>query len=269
LSSLYRGRICWPPRTRPRAASGFAKTWPNSTSTTSASCIQKFFPSIDYAVLGQRLARSIKDPHVLWLCRLIIESSNPQEPVTGYFPGDDLFTATERRRGLPIGNQTSQFFANVYLDALDHFVKERLHCRAYVRYVDDFLLCDDDKRLLGRRREDIREFLVRLRLRLHPTKSQVCPAAQGTELLGFRVFPTHRRLAKAGVRRFRRRLRRMQRSFSLGMLGPDGVRTSIRAWLGHAQHGQTWRVRERLFRERAFCRGQPEQRVDRECGGAL
>ena len=77
----------------------------------------------------------------------IIDHSNPQDPVLMWFPGDDLFTPIERRRGLPLGNQTSQFFANVYLDPLDHFVTDRLGL-SYVRYVDDFLVFADDKRRL-------------------------------------------------------------------------------------------------------------------------
>ena len=81
------------------------------------------------------MARKIKDPDVLWLVGQIIDHSNPQEQVLNYFPGDDLFTPGERRRGIPIGNQTSQFFANVYLDPLDHFVKDRLGIKGYVRYV--------------------------------------------------------------------------------------------------------------------------------------
>jgi len=82
------------------------------------------------------VARKIKDPSVLWLVGQIIDGSNPQEEVLTYFPGDDLFTPGERRRGIPIGNQASQFFSNVYLDPLDHFVKDRLGITGYVRYVD-------------------------------------------------------------------------------------------------------------------------------------
>lgn len=79
--------------------------------------VRKFFPSVDHEILIGRVARKIKDPHVLDLIRRIVEHSNPQETVNWIFPGDDLFTSSERRRGIPIGNQTSQFFANVYLDA--------------------------------------------------------------------------------------------------------------------------------------------------------
>ena len=214
--------------------------------------IQKFFPSIDHEILMQRISRVIKDPSVLWLCRLIVDHSNPQEPVDGYFPGDDLFTVCERRHGLPIGNQTSQFFANAYLDPLDHFVKESLGCRAYVRYVDDFLLCADDSRKLADWREGIRAFLMGLRLRLHRTKCQVFPSTQGTQFLGFRLFPAHRRLCKEGVRRTRKWLRTMQRDFCLGLLKPEKLSSRILAWLGHARHGQTWQLTARLFREYRF-----------------
>ncbi|HMB07556.1 MAG TPA: reverse transcriptase/maturase family protein [Isosphaeraceae bacterium] len=95
--------------------------------------VRKFFPSIDHEILKGLVARKVKDPHVLWLVDRIIDHSNPQDPVLAWFPGDDLFTPIERRRGLPLGNQTSQFFANVYLDPLDHFVTDRLGL-SYVRY---------------------------------------------------------------------------------------------------------------------------------------
>jgi hypothetical protein len=88
--------------------------------------VQKCFPSLNYEILKALVARKIKDRDVLWLVGQIIDGSNPQEEVVNYFPGDDLFTPGERR-GIPIGNQTSQFFfANVYLDPLDHFIKDCL-----------------------------------------------------------------------------------------------------------------------------------------------
>jgi retron-type reverse transcriptase len=94
--------------------------------------VRKFFPSIDHQTLKALLARKVKDPDVLWLAGLLIDHSNPQEEVQDWFPGDDLFAPAARRRGLPIGNQTSQFFANVYLDPLDHFVKEQLRVMSWV-----------------------------------------------------------------------------------------------------------------------------------------
>src|SRR5262249_325547 len=161
---------------------------------------------LDHEILKSRVARKTKDPDVLQLVGRIIDGSNPQEEVVSYFPGDDLFTPAERRRGIPLGNQTSQFFANVYLDPLHHFVKDRLGIKGYGRYVDDFLVFSDDKRHLADVREQIRDFLVSLRLRLHPTKNVVFPVRDGIRFLGYRVLPTHRLLAKENVWRFLRRV---------------------------------------------------------------
>jgi len=140
--------------------------------------IQKYFPSIDHAILKSLLRRKIKCPNTLWLVDTIIDNSNPQVPVVAYFPGDDLLTPQSRRHGLPIGNLTSQFLANVYLNGFDHFVKEKLKISQYVRYVDDFALFSDDYDLLKAARLAIEDYLVTLRLKIHPIKSQlkdVCP----------------------------------------------------------------------------------------------
>jgi hypothetical protein len=119
------------------------------------------------------LAQKIKDRDVLRLAGTIIDHSPPPEEPSALFPGDDLFTLSQRRRGLPIGNQTSQFFANVYLDPLDHFVKERLRLPGYARYVDDFVAFADDKAVLREARAAVIDFLAALRLRLHPTKYNI------------------------------------------------------------------------------------------------
>jgi RNA-directed DNA polymerase len=216
--------------------------------------IEKFFPSLDHQILKALVAHKVKDPDVLWLTGLIIDQSNAQEPVLKWFPGDDLFTPTERRRGLPIGNQTSQFFANVYLDPLDHFVKERLRVGGYVRYVDDFLVFCDDKTHLADVREQIAGFLVRLRLRLHATKNVVFPVNQGIRFLGYRVFATHRLLVQENVWRFRRRLRKMQRQYAECAMSLDQARQRIVSWIGHARQADTYRLRRRLFSEHPFRR---------------
>lgn len=216
--------------------------------------IQKFFPSLDHEMCKELVARKIKDPNVLWLVGQIIDHSNPQESMQRWFPGDDLFTPSDRRRGIPIGNQTSQFFANVYLDPLDHFVKERLGMKGYVRYVDDFLVFADDKKHLAEVREQIRDFLVRLRLCLHPDKSVVFPVKEGIRFLGYRVFPTHRLLVKHNVRRFRRRLRQMQREYAAWRLCFAEIEQRIMSWLGHARQADTYRLRCRLFDTISFQR---------------
>ena len=101
--------------------------------------IKKYFPSLDHEILKGLIRRKIKCPDTLWLIDTIIDNSNEQETVIDYFPGDDLLTPLERKRGLPIGNLTSQFFANIYLNGLDHFIKEVIRTPKYVRYVVDIL----------------------------------------------------------------------------------------------------------------------------------
>ena len=156
--------------------------------------VEQFFPSIDHALLRQVLASKVADPDALDLVEDILASGNgvlSQEYTMHWFPGDDLLAAL-RPRGLPIGNLTSQLWANVYLNSFDHFVKRELRCPAYLRYVDDFLLFADDKATLHTWQTAVIERLACLRLTLHTP--QVFPAAAGIPFLGFRVFPDHRRL---------------------------------------------------------------------------
>lgn len=148
--------------------------------------IWRYFPAIDHAVLKSDLRRRIACRETLSLCDTIIDGSNAQEPVLLYFPGDDLFTPHERRRGLPLGNLTSQFFSNVYLDALDHFVKEVLRA-PYLRYVDDFALFSRDPGELAEWRARIERWLEGRRLRLHPQKTMIVSTAEPATFLGFEL----------------------------------------------------------------------------------
>jgi hypothetical protein len=200
----------------------------------------------------------VKDRRVLGLVGLLIDHSNPQEEVWRWFPGDDLFTPAGRRRGLPIGNQTSQFLANVYLDPLDHFVTQDLGAGGYVRYVDDFLVFAEDSRVLARLRDRVGEFLGGLRLRPHPTKNAIFPVRQGIRFLGYRVFPTHRLLVKENVRRFRRRLRRFQERYARYEVSFEEVLPRLMSWIGHASQADTYLLRERLFEEHPFRRAEAE-----------
>lgn len=209
--------------------------------------IRKFFPSVDHAIAKRLVARKIKDGRVLDLLGRIVDSSSGQEPVIDWYPGDDLFAPLQRPRGIPIGNQTSQFLANVYLDPLDHFVKEKLSARGYVRYVDDFLVFGADKKELARFREAITTFLLGLRLRLHPRKNVIFPVGAGIRFVGYRVFPTHVLLPKDNVRRFRRRARRMQADYARGRIDAADVKIRLMSWLGHARQADTHRLREALL----------------------
>ncbi len=212
--------------------------------------IQRFFPSIDHQVLRGLLARYIADPQVMRLIDLILNSGRgvlADEYAMRWFPGDDLF-AVLRPRGLPIGNLTSQFWANVYLNELDQFVKRVLRCHAYVRYVDDFLLFDDDKAQLHCWRAEVAQFLERLRLTLHDKKSIVFPVSVGIDFLGFRVFPTHRRLRRENVRRFIRRFRWQRDRYRVGQLPLDAFTRSVQSWISHSQSASSYRLRAQILR---------------------
>lgn len=223
--------------------------------------IYRYFPAIDHAVLKQDLRRRLACERTLALADRIIDGSNAQEPVNLHFPGDDLFEPFERRRGLPIGNLTSQFFANLYLDGLDHFCKELLRAKGYLRYVDDFALFHDDAEQLREWRERVERFLEGRRLRLHPRKTAILPTSEPAPFLGFVLMPGGwRRLPEDNVRRFRNRLRGMMDRWRHGTLARDDVQRRVRSWSAHAAHANTWRLRQAIFRaarSRAVRRPQP------------
>ena len=196
--------------------------------------VYRFFPSIDHEVLKRDFRRRIACPRTLSLLDRIVDGSNAQEPVNLHFPGDDLFTPYLRRRGLPIGNLTSQWFANIYLDPLDHFVTERLGA-PYLRYVDDFALFADSREQLAEWQEQIAAFLVRRRLKLHPRKTEILACRETATFLGYGLVANgKRRLPEEGVRRFRNRLRGMADQLRAGTLSRGQVDTKIAAWRAHA-----------------------------------
>jgi len=229
--------------------------WGRSTRYVLKMDIRKFFPSLDHEILKATIRRTIKDNEILRLCDLIIDRSNEQEPVVQFFPSDDLLTPLMRRRGLPIGNLTSQFLANVFLDSLDHFLKERLRVRRYLRYVDDFCLFHDDKAYLTDTRAVVSEFLAGLRLRLNEGKSRVRRLKEGIEFLGFVFLPERIRLNRRAVRRQRERVKCLQRAYAGRSIAWDEVKSSLQAWNAHSAYGDTWRLRGDVFEAAVFCVG--------------
>ena len=211
--------------------------------------VRQFFPSIDHAILQYELARLIRDERALWLCNQILKSGEgvlSEEYEMAWFAGDDLFAA-ERPRGLPIGNLTSQFWANVYLNGFDHFVKRELKCPAYVRYVDDFLLFSDDSRILLGWRNAVIQYLADLRLTLHEEAAQVYPVSTGIPFLGFRVYPSHRRVKSRKVIHFRRKLRRLLGEYANGSRALDTIHASVQGWVNHVSYADTWGLRKSVL----------------------
>ncbi|MDE2144477.1 MAG: group II intron reverse transcriptase domain-containing protein [Patescibacteria group bacterium] len=176
--------------------------------------IRKYFDTIDHETLLQILGKKIKDRDILWLMREIVES-NPQ--------------------GIPIGNLTSQLFANVYLNELDHFVKRELKERYYIRYMDDFLILGTNKRRLALIKERVRAYLGdRLKLELHPKKAEVFPIDRGIDFLGYVIRGRRRFLRKSTVKRFMKKKRYYDRMIKDGKIPPLRIEKIRASWRGYA-----------------------------------
>ena len=211
--------------------------------------LRQFFPSVDHAVLQGILARKIACMPTLVLCEKILQSGAgllDGEYTMTFFAGDDLLAAG-RPRGLPIGNLTSQFWANVLLNDLDQFVKRTLGCHPYLRYVDDFLLFSNDKAELWRWKAQLVDKLAAMRLSLHDRRACVAACASGLPYLGFRLFAQHRRLKSRNAWAFSHRLRAGQGLIATGLMMRDELNLQVQGWVAHAKHADTWRLREKIF----------------------
>lgn len=211
--------------------------------------IRQFFPSIDHDVLKAIIGRKIKDLHFRWLVSRILESGAgilKSEYDMVYFPGDDIFSIN-RPRGLPIGNLTSQFWANCYLNGIDHFVKRELGVKGYLRYVDDMLLFDDCKTRLYEFKKRLMARLANLRLTLHENRAQAQPSCLGFPFLGFVVFPHKRRLKRRKGIAFTRKLRRLVAAYADGEITLEQVHASVTGWVNHVRYGDTLGLRRAVL----------------------
>jgi len=197
--------------------------------------IAQYFPSINRPLLKDKIQRYIKDKQVLNLFNLIIDNA----PTT---------------QGIPIGNLTSQFLANLYLDDFDHYLKEKLQVPAYLRYVDDFVVLGDDKNILQTIKLAVRDKLAQDLLLLHPRKAHITPTSDGLDLLGYHVFPHFRRLRTDNIHRFNRKLRQFAKQHAEGQKSWADFNPSIQSWIGHASHADTMELRKKIFSDIVFSR---------------
>ena len=216
--------------------------------------IASYFHSIDHAILKQMLRLRFKDQKALELLELIIDS------------GPDAHTET----GIPIGNLTSQIFANLYLDQFDHFIKETLKVKAYLRYVDDMLLLGNDKEVLWQLVIKITDQLAQLKLMLHPRKIQIYRTCDGVDVLGYRVFPGFRRLRNDNGHRFARKLKRYAKQYNQHENEFTDFHCSVHSWIGHAMHADSVGLRSRILGDTIFIKGnRPNERASRFARGFL
>jgi hypothetical protein len=203
----------------------------------------------------------ILDVDVRWLIDRVLASGDgilDEVYDQVFFPGDDLLAAA-RPRGLPIGNLTSQFWANVYMNPLDHFVKRTLRCQGYVRYVDDLLLFGDDKQTLWRWHDALVARFAALRLTIH-SGAHPRPVTEGVPFLGFIIFPDRRRLKRRKGIHFRRHLAGLVREHAAGTRPLADISSSVRGWINHVRFANTLGLRRALFRS-VVIRSWPARRL--------
>ena len=186
--------------------------------------ISKYFDSINHDILFEMIKGRIGDKKILWLVKEILNSNNHE---TG--------------KGIPIGNLTSQLFANVYLNELDQFIKRSLKRRYYIRYMDDFLNFSTDKQELWQMKDKIADFLRnKLDLSFHPKKANVFPAAQGIEFLGYKVFSDYRILKQNTVKRIIKRVKRYKKEIRNGTMEKEKLALSVQSWRAYAEIAKSW-----------------------------
>ncbi len=192
--------------------------------------VAKYFESVDHDVLLDILNRKIKDRQLLALLeRIICNSSTPG-------------------KGLPIGNLTSQFLANVYLDPLDHFIKETLRVKKYLRYMDDMVAFENEKQVLRQHRTDVEQFLdARLKLRIKENATFLNKSSQGLSFLGMRIFPKFIRVKRENRRRSLRKLKHIMKAWKRGDIDEYTMQQSMTSIIGHLRY---------------FC---PNMRICQEC----
>jgi hypothetical protein len=134
-------------------------------------------------------------------------------------------------------------------------VKEELGVKTYLRYVDDMVALDDDKGRLAEVRAAVKDRLAADRLRLHPRKAHISPTRDGLHLLGYLVFPNHRRLRNDNGHRFSRRLRGFARAYARGLVNFAEIDPSVRSWIGHARHADTLGLHRAILSPIVFRRG--------------
>lgn len=235
--------------------------------------VKNYFQSIDHKILKQLLARCIADSEAMKLLEKIIDSTDylarssyskdGRRRVSSVVRADKqlLFPCLQsppqadvQVRGLPLGNLTSQFFANLYLNELDQYVKHRLRVRCYLRYMDDMLLFANDKASLLEWEKAVRVFAKRqLKLELHPSGGPQ-PVTKGVTFLGFRLFPRYRKLKRTSVSRFIQRMNDYTaRYFALSSNREEQaaflkkIKQSSQSFNAHALNGNTYKIRKVLY----------------------
>ncbi len=217
--------------------------------------ISKYFYRVDHDILLKIMAKKIKDKELMDLLSLIINSESTKFglPVGASLTETDI---REGDKGMPIGNLTSQMFANVYLNELDKFVNNELQAHHYVRYMDDFILLSNDKRQLHEWKESIMVFLdEELKLQTN-NKTCVRPVSLGIEFVGFQIWFSHKKLRKSTVKRMKSHLKYLQKQYSRHDIDIPSVRQAIMSYKGMLDQTDAHLLKTKMSQRYVFSRKQ-------------
>lgn len=192
--------------------------------------IAHYFDSVDHDILLAILKKKVGDGKIIWLARKILKN----------------FLGEVDGKGMPLGNYTSQFFANVYLNELDYFVKHELRAKYYIRYVDDFVILHRNKKRLEYYKKRIIEFLKGIKLELHPDKSDIIPLQKGITFLGYRIFYHYKLLRKRNKRHFLKNIDKYSQFYSDGIISDKQLIAKLQGWFGYSQWADTYLFRKEV-----------------------
>ncbi len=194
--------------------------------------VRHYFDTVNHKIMLKILEQKIKDPKVIWLIKTILKN----------------YSSEKSGIGMPLGNLTSQFFANIYLNELDQFVKHQLKARCYLRYVDDFVIIHNSKDVLEEWKRKIEIFLNKnLALQLHPDKSKIVFLERGVEFLGFVIFSHYRLLKRKNLKKFQRKLKEVYSLYDQDEISYDSIYDFIEGWVAYAKHADTYNLRQKII----------------------
>jgi hypothetical protein len=192
--------------------------------------IEKFFDNIDHKILFKIIQNKISDKNTLWLIESVIKSFKKQP-----------------NKGVPLGNVTSQLFANIYLNKLDKFIKHKLKVKYYIRYCDDFLILDENKKYLEKIIPKINNFLQNeLKLSLHSDKIIIRKCHQGIDFLGYVSFPYHRILRTKTKRRMFRKIKGKFQELKRDKISKESFNQTIQSYLGVLKHCNSYKIKKEI-----------------------
>ena len=197
--------------------------------------IKKFFSSIDHNILIKIISEKIKDEELVCLLKEIINSFESE------------FSINKDKKGLPIGNLTSQLFANVYLNELDQFIKQNLKIKYYIRYADDFVIIHQDKNYLINNLIKIDNFIKeKLKMSLHPNKISIRKCSQGVDYLGYVILPKATVLRTKTKRRILKKIKLRIKEYKNKKIDKFFLTQSINSYLGVLSHANSYKLKQKL-----------------------